>query len=137
MKKTGRVTVGVLGIAACTFATFFCAGCGDKPAEQQEIVRPVKMLKLAGGGAGLLREYPGKVEALQDAEMAFEVAGKVIEFPVSEGQLVQEGDVLAKLDPRDFQATLDAKLAEMASGLLSDREKLARSVLDWAAGQAA
>jgi len=101
----------LIGIAACALITLLSSSCGDKPAPEPEVVRPVKMLKLGAEGPGRVLEYPGKIEALQDAEMAFEVAGKVIEFPVIEGQLVKEGDVLAKLDPRDFQSALDAKLS--------------------------
>jgi RND family efflux transporter MFP subunit len=101
----------LMGVAACALIIVFCSSCSDKPAPAPEVVRPVKMLKLGADRASLIKEFPGKVEALQDAQMAFEVAGKVIEFPVNEGQLVKEGEVLAKLDPRDFQSALDAKLA--------------------------
>lgn len=36
--------------------------------------------------------------------MAFEVSGRIVEMPVTEGDKVKAGTVLAKLDPRDFEA---------------------------------
>jgi RND family efflux transporter MFP subunit len=55
--------------------------------------------------AGTL-EYPGSVAASQDAQLGFEVAGRIIEFPVAEGQFVNKGALLARLDDRDYQAQL-------------------------------
>lgn len=125
MKQSKHVPTLLKRVAAVALMAFFFSGCGDGPAGQQEVVRPVKLLEIGAGGAGRVREYPGKVEALQDAEMGFEVAGKVIEFPVREGQRVQEGEVLARLDPRDFQAALDAKLArERTTGTDLERAKV-------------
>ena len=63
-------------------------GCGEEPVGTQPVARPVKMLKLSDAGAGEVLEYPGKVSPIQDAEMAFEVAGRIVEFPVDEGQEV-------------------------------------------------
>ena len=70
------------------------------------------MLKIAGAGAGETREYPGTVKAAQTAEMAFEVSGKIVEFVYKEGERVEEGALLAKLDPRDYQAQFDAAQAD-------------------------
>ena len=103
---------------------FFVAGCGEEAVETQPVARPVKMLKLDATGVGEVLEYPGKVSPVQDAEMAFEVAGKIIEFPVDEGQAVKKGDVLARLDLRDFEANLEAKAAkERAAKATYERNK--------------
>ncbi|MEE8557733.1 MAG: efflux RND transporter periplasmic adaptor subunit, partial [Myxococcota bacterium] len=62
--------------------------------------------------AGTL-EYSGKVAAAQNSDMAFEVPGKIIEFVFREGVEVEQGDVLARLDPRDYQARLDSAQAKL------------------------
>ena len=49
---------------------------------------------------------------VQNAEIAFEVPGRLIELPAEEGIEVTEGQLLAKLDPADFQAKLDAAEAD-------------------------
>ncbi len=58
------------------------------------------------------REYPGTVEAAQRSDMAFEVSGRIEAFLVQEGDEIQEGDLLARLDPRNFQAQLDKAIAD-------------------------
>lgn len=89
------------------------AACSEEAPPREPAVRPVKILELGGAGAVRTLEYPGQVEAAQHAEMGFEVPGRIVEFPVDEGTRVSEGDVLAKLDPRDFEADLDAARAQM------------------------
>jgi RND family efflux transporter MFP subunit len=45
--------------------------------------------------------------------MAFEVSGKLIERPVKKGDMVKVGQLLARLDPRDYKQDLDGVKAEM------------------------
>jgi RND family efflux transporter MFP subunit len=45
--------------------------------------------------------------------MAFEVPGRMLAWPVDEGDQVEEGTVLARIDPRDFEADLDAARAQL------------------------
>ncbi len=88
------------------------SACEQPVPEQVEVVRPVKLLQLSGGVGAEAFEYPGRIAATTDAEIAFEVSGLITDFPVVQGQYVRAGDLLAQLDPRDFQATLDAVQAE-------------------------
>jgi RND family efflux transporter MFP subunit len=95
------------------------AGCGDEPPPAPDPVRPVKMFTVPGGSAAQTREYPGTVRAAQTAEMAFEVSGKIMEFRYVEGQNVPQGEVIAYLDPRDFQAKADSAQAEYDNNRLN------------------
>ena len=56
-------------------------------------------------------EFPGKVTAIRDVELGFEVQGKIIELPIEDGLEVNEGDLLARLDPADYEAARDAAIA--------------------------
>jgi HlyD family secretion protein len=49
--------------------------------------------------------YSGTIEAKQ-AELAFQVNGRVVDLPVNEGQRVSKNQILAKLDPSEFLARL-------------------------------
>lgn len=102
------------GAAALATLTWLLAagGCGEEPAPEAPIVRPVKMLTIHSSGPATTQEYPGTVKAAQTAEMAFEVPGKITQFLFKEGQQVEAGAVLARLDPRDYQAQLDSARAE-------------------------
>jgi len=87
-------------------------GCGEESVEEKPVARPVNMLTIGSlAGSGVL-EYPGKVAAAQQSNMAFEASGRIIEFRFKEGQMVKKGDLLARLDPRDFQAELERERAK-------------------------
>ena len=103
---------GLACIAALLFSQIL--GCEEEVAPAPPSVRPVKILEVHGGGATRSREYPGEIRAAQQAELAFEDAGKLIELPVLEGQDVVEDQILARLDPRDFESNRDAQNAKLA-----------------------
>jgi RND family efflux transporter MFP subunit len=89
-------------------------GCSKPPvAEAPAGPRPVKMFTVQQESSSLYREYPGTISAAQRAEMAFEVPGRIVEFPVREGTFVPEGEVLARLDPRDYEARKDTAKANL------------------------
>ncbi len=88
------------------------AGCAR---EEQELPppasRPVKLFTVEGGSAGAVRSFPGRVDATQRAELAFRVGGRLQELLVKEGDLVQQGQVLARLDPTDYKIVLEDRQA--------------------------
>ena len=53
----------------------------------------------------------GTVLALQTVQLRSQVDGVLLKVPVTEGQDVKEGDVLAIIDPRPYKAALDAAIA--------------------------
>jgi RND family efflux transporter MFP subunit len=92
----------------------FALGCEDAPPPAPDPVQPVKILEIAGGGTGATLEFPGEIRAAQQVELAFENSGKLLELPVLDGQEVARGEVLARLDPRDFENIRDAENAKLA-----------------------
>ncbi len=92
--------------------TLLVAACEQPVPEVVEVVRPIKMLELAAGGLGQTLEYPATIGAAREAEIAFEVGELITELPVRDGQFVREGQLVARLDPRDFEANVDAVRAQ-------------------------
>jgi len=84
------------------------AACEQAPVETPEIVRPVRIATIDRLRGGDSLSYPGEIQGAQNANLAFEVSGRIIEMPAKEGIEVTDGQVLARLDPADFQAALDA-----------------------------
>jgi RND family efflux transporter MFP subunit len=89
------------------------AGCGDEPAPAPPVARPIKIMTIDTKGAVEVLEYSGTVSAAQHSEMAFEVPGKITDFPVIEGQIVKKGDLLVRIDPRDMEALADVDTAKV------------------------
>ena len=88
------------------------SSCGKAPEPEAEPpVRPVKMMTIGAHNATLTWEFPGKVTATRDVELAFEVQGKIIDLPIEDGREASQGDLLARLDPKDYEAARDAAVA--------------------------
>ena len=79
------------------------SACKKEAEVVEEVARPVKTLLLTSNNGQGEISYPGKVGAQDAVDLAFEVSGKLIEFPIRRGQKVDKGDLIARLDPRDFE----------------------------------
>jgi multidrug efflux system membrane fusion protein len=72
----------------------------------------------------------GTVQAVFTIDIQVRVDGELQQVMFTEGQHVKKGDVLAKIDPRPFQATLDqakAKRAQDAAMLIAAEKDLTRA----------
>ena len=73
--------------------------------------RPVKTIVVDEGGAGNIRSFPATVDAIQKADISFRVRGRIQKIHVKEGSEVKKGEVLAELDPTDFEIRLNDRKA--------------------------
>ena len=76
------------------------AGCKEE--KVAEVIRPVKAIKVAPESQMATRVFPGKVEATSQVALAFRVSGQVVQYPVTMGQFVKKGDLIAALDTTDY-----------------------------------
>jgi RND family efflux transporter MFP subunit len=83
-----------------------------EPPPPPEVARPAKFFTVEGPNALLIRSFPGEVRASDEADLAFRVNGRLIEFPANRGVLVKQGDLLARLDPADYEAAVNQAQAE-------------------------
>ena len=83
--------VGLISLASCS-----------KEKEEVELVRPVRTIRLEEAANLTGRIFPGRAEALLAVDIAFEVSGQITERPIQVGDNVKKGQMLAKLDPRDY-----------------------------------
>ncbi|MFC3615138.1 efflux RND transporter periplasmic adaptor subunit [Lutimaribacter marinistellae] len=91
---------------------------------QEEVVgaRPAKVLTISTGQQIIERTYPAIALASLETEISFRVSGQIIELPIRASQTVAEGDVVAQLDRRDFEAEVrrlesqrDQAIAELSA----------------------
>ena len=90
------------------------AGCGKAPEPvEEQPARPVKLLTIGSQQAAVTLEYPGEIKAARSVNLGFEVAGKIIELPIEDGLAMEEGELLGRLDPSDYEADRDAARADL------------------------
>lgn len=90
-------------------------GCQEE-VEQVAVVRPVKTIVLGESTQSRGRVFPGIMQAARRARLSFRVSGPLVELAVNRGDQVRRGDLLAQIDPRDFDTrvkNLEARLANL------------------------
>jgi RND family efflux transporter MFP subunit len=103
-----RVTSLFLAASLGSTTLIGCGGGAEVPPPQS---RPVKVFTVEGPGSEALRNFPGNVRASQRADLSFRVGGVLQDMLVREGQDVERGAVLARLDPTDFKIVLEDRQA--------------------------
>ncbi|RVU83633.1 efflux RND transporter periplasmic adaptor subunit [Leucothrix sargassi] len=92
---------------------------GCQPAEETEAPelapRAVKVTTVQEASAGVEYNYPATVLSAQKAELSFRVGGQVVELPIHAMSEVKKGDLIAKIDPRDYASTVKQLQAQLAA----------------------
>ncbi|GIU26528.1 efflux RND transporter periplasmic adaptor subunit [Shewanella sp. MBTL60-007] len=132
-------TFASLGLTSLSI--FILAGCSDAPAQTQVqiqtqeqipssvVQRPVQIMRLGDKAESNSKQFSGVLEASQAARLAFRVPGTIEKILVKTGDKVVKGQVLARLDPHDYQVTvveLEARLAEAKASHQLASAELAR-----------
>ncbi len=92
-------------------SSFLLSACEEPPEAYVVASRPVKTIVIGGESIGDTRTFPAEVDAIQKADISFRVSGKIQKIHVKEGDEVKKGQVLAELDPTDFEITLKDRKA--------------------------
>jgi membrane fusion protein, multidrug efflux system len=104
-------------MAIVGFALIFTASCiaggllarenevtGSKPLEGVAIQgRPAKLAIALPVSSGHYTSYPGSIQPAKKADLHFRVSGPLVAVNVQVGDEVTTGQVLMKIDPRDFE----------------------------------
>ena len=106
--------VAARSILAILGAAMLVSAC-SRPAPPEEPVRSVKVITVGLGAFESGQEYAGEVRARVESRLGFRVAGKITKRTVEVGQRVKAGQLLAQLDPRDYQLAADAGRAQVVA----------------------
>jgi RND family efflux transporter MFP subunit len=103
-------------------------GCGGDVAPAELPPRAIRWERVSGEVPPEQRVISGIVTALDDTRLAFEVAGTVESVDASMGDMVDEGQSLARLDPEPLE--LAVRESEAASAKADSQRDLARVTLE-------
>lgn len=63
-------------------------------------------------GSGRTLEFPGRVKAAEEVNLAFQIPGTLLRVHARQGTSVRQGELIAELDERDYRLRLEAVEAE-------------------------
>ncbi|MCW7753841.1 efflux RND transporter periplasmic adaptor subunit [Desulfobotulus sp. H1] len=143
--KTVRHAWGLWGM---TVAVVLVLGCGNVPdGEMDPPLRPVRYVEIREDDGVRMRTFTGLARAGMVTRMSFRVPGTLQALPVRVGDMLEKGQLIAKLDATDFQlrvqeaeasvsrARAEARNADAVYGrvqALYERRNVSRSELDMA-----
>jgi multidrug efflux system membrane fusion protein len=108
---------GVLGVAA--LALVLGAGCGRAPAAANQAGPPVQIAVATSGDVPLYIDEIGRTTAREMVAIRPQVSGQITGIHFKDGADLHKGDLLFKIDPRPYQASLDQAKASWASAKAS------------------
>ncbi|MEM6534302.1 MAG: efflux RND transporter periplasmic adaptor subunit [Pseudomonadota bacterium] len=126
------------GLAAVLSLLLVSCSSGESTEPTEPLVRPAKLVVAEKAGSRRDLSFPASVEAEQSAELTFQIAGEIRELNVLEGDAIETGTLIAKLDQRDAQNDLAQAEAEYQNAeaeyqrarRLAEQDAISRSVLE-------
>ena len=94
------IRLAPLPVLAAVLALAACSGETVAPPPQPRLVQ---LGEVQSNAPETRHEFVGRVEARLSVDMAFQVGGQLAELPLTEGQRIAEGDLVARLDLEDFE----------------------------------
>lgn len=105
----------VLAAAALCIAGIFFWKAQSQPAATVETIPLVRTAVVDAAGELKSYTYAGEVRGRYESQLAFQVAGKIIKRNVQLGSVVNAGDVLLEIDPKDLKQTVNSSSAQVRS----------------------
>ena len=101
-------------------------GCGDSSrVEPEELIRPVRSQRVFLTGSDQVRTFSGTAQAGLEAKLSFKVSGTLQRLFVKVGDKIRQGQVIAALDPQDYDLQVQRAEAALARAKASARSAAA------------
>jgi len=116
MRKIYSIASLLLFGAMFAFFQAGIVGCnrGTPPSEKKpDQTRPVRAVELKSLSQNRSCTFPGTAVAIRETNLSFRVGGPLIRYNLETGQRLTKGQVLAQIDPRDFEVQVKALTARL------------------------
>lgn len=130
-----------VSLSSIAAAGLLLAGCTEPPAPPA-VVKPVFVTTVTQTASARTRTFTSVVRARVESDVAFRTGGKVVERLVGVGDRVKAGQVLARLDPADYQLAVKAAADQVQAATVdaqqaaSDEARFQRLLADGSVGAA-
>lgn len=103
----------VIVAPAIALSALVAAGCSRESAAPQRPVPEVTALTIAPRDVGYVTSFVAQTESSRQVNIVARVSGFLDRIAYREGEMVGEGQLLFQLDPKPFQAQLEAARGEL------------------------
>lgn len=100
-------------VGAAFLVVSLLSACGDKAAPPAQLPEAA-YVTIAPEKRAVENELPGRLESYRTAEVRARVPGIVLKRTFEEGAFVKQGQVLFKIDPRSYQASVQNAKASLS-----------------------
>ena len=120
--------LGRMGSAGLLLSALVMCGCKDRPADAMTVAetKPAAVpLPAVAADTGSMKQpftTTGPLVAEQQADVAAERDGRIVQVAVQIGDRVQKGQLLARMDDRALHSALDSQKAKVASLMAQVKE---------------
>lgn len=114
-------------IIVFTLIIVILTGC-TKPVAVKQEAPLVNAQLVKKNGFVQTATYSGEVRSRYETQLAFQVSGKIIKKNVDIGSVVNPGDIIMEIDPKDLQQAVNLSSAQVSSA--QSQLNLAKSNLD-------
>ena len=131
-----RKTVLLCGAA---LAAFLLTSCKEKVEEDNSpVIRPVKIISIIDASTTQVNQFPAIIGASRLSELSINVGGKLQQLPINEAQVLEQGQLIAQLDQRDFLSNVTSAKAQYTNAKdeyeravrLAKEDAIAKNVLE-------
>lgn len=92
---------------AAAVAMAVSIGCSKEQPPVEEIIRPVRYQPVYATGGVRERVFSGAAQADVESRLSFKVSGTIERIYVKVGDRVRKGDLIAELDPTDYEIQVE------------------------------
>jgi len=100
---------------------FLLSGCGQEEIQEQQKLRQVKTLEVKANTQGQVRSFSGLAKGQMEANLSFKLAGTISSLPVKVGDQLKKGQLIAQIDPLQFELQAQQAHATLAQATASMR----------------
>ena len=116
MRRAAAAVAGLAVVVVCLTAANLRREPGTVELDWQLVRPPAREVVVEPPARGAIVQTinaPGRVESVEESEIASQLVGRVVAVNVKEGDAVKKGAVLVRLDPTDARARHDSARARL------------------------
>lgn len=114
LSKKKKLAIGAIIVIVLTVLIASCDSGDSK--KQKEVIRPVVYKKVSLENTSVKRTYSGTVNSNALSNLSFRVSGTINKRIAQLGDVVKTGDVLATLDPIEYEVNYQKVLENLDKG---------------------